>query len=123
MNDADRELMDRLVAIERDRLGDMRSSAEAPTIFHTQLPEDLSFDVAAENWNVYRHEVGRLLAEGHEGRWVLIKERTIIGIWDTEAEVKAIAAQRYLLQPVLIHQVCLEEKVVRGPYRLYQCRS
>ena len=32
----------------------------------------------------YRREVGRLLAEGHAGRHVLIKGDEVVSIWDTQ---------------------------------------
>jgi hypothetical protein len=37
-------------------------------------------------WETFRREVGRLLAEGHFGRIVLIKGTSIIGIWRTLLE-------------------------------------
>jgi hypothetical protein len=87
---------------------------ERPTIHYTELPEDTQGPIADE-WNFYRREVGRLLAEGHEGKWVLIKGEKIIAIWDTEEQAHEAALQRYLMQPVLIHQVLTREPVFRGP--------
>ena len=45
----------------------------------------------SQEWNFYRREVGRLLAEGQEGSWLLIKGDDIIGIWDTQEEAEAVA--------------------------------
>src|SRR6516162_4744338 len=69
-----------------------------PTIHYTDLPEDTSSGgrIAIE-WNYYRREVGRLLAEGHEGKWVLIKGQEVVGIWDTEAEGGAGPGDRLVL--------------------------
>lgn len=72
---------------------------------------------------MYRRQVSRLLAEGHEGRWVLLKGEEIIGIWDTEAEVRAAAVERYPMQPVLIRQILIREPLLRGPTFLYRCRN
>ncbi|HYV39584.1 MAG TPA: hypothetical protein VE988_28105 [Gemmataceae bacterium] len=100
-------------------------SAPAPerqTIPFTELPEDTSASSTAQEWNFYRREVGQLLAEGHEGKWVLIKGGQIIGIWDTRDEAKAVALERYSLQPVLIQQVLSRMPVLRGPtfFRLWR---
>jgi len=96
---------------------------ERPTIHYTELPEDTSNSPIASEWNFYRREVGRLLAEGQEGKWLLIKGERIIGIWDSEAEAHQVAVQKYLMQPVLIHQVLTREPVLRGPTLFRQCLS
>jgi hypothetical protein len=55
---------------------------ERPTISYTELPPARTDSPIASEWDFYRREVGRLLAEGHENRWVLIKGQEIVGIWD-----------------------------------------
>jgi hypothetical protein len=45
----------------------------------------------------YRHHVGRLLANGNQGKWVLIKGERLVGIWDTYEE--ANEARRFLHRP------------------------
>jgi hypothetical protein len=85
------------------------------TIHYTELPEDTSQRPCATEWNFYRREVGRLLAQGHEGKWVLIKGEEIIGIWDSQEEAEAMALERYLMQHVLIRQVLSREPLLRGP--------
>ena len=68
----------------------------------------------ATEWNFYRRQVGRLLAEGNQGKWVLIKGERIIGIWDTFADVNA--AQGSLAQPVMIKQILDRELLLRIGY-------
>ncbi len=98
-------------------------SETRPTIHWTELPEDTRGDAHAAEWNFYRREVGRLLAEGHEGRWLLIKGEEIVGIWDTREEALAVADERYLMQPVLVRQILSHEPLIRGPVFLHRCRS
>ena len=93
------------------------------TIPWTELPADTSGGPQSTEWNFYRREVGRLLAEGHEGKWVLIKGEEIIGMWGTCDEALAVANERYLLQPVLVHQILSREPVIRGPLFLHRWRS
>ena len=99
-----------------------RTPGEQQTIPCSELPEDTDGPIARE-WNLYRREVGRLLAEGHEGRWVLIKGDEIVGIWDSGAEAQALAQQRYLMQPVLLRQILAREPLLRISPRIRQCLS
>jgi hypothetical protein len=87
---------------------------ERPSVHFTDLPQSLSSSPIAAEWNLYCRHVGRLLAEGQEGRWVLIKGEEIIGIWDTEEEADRVRLQRFLMQPVLLKQICVREQILRG---------
>jgi hypothetical protein len=88
-----------------------------------QPEEDTAGGRTATEWNYYRREVGRLLADGYENKWVLIKGETIVGIWNTQAEADQFRLQRFLMQDVLLQQVRTHEPVLRGPTYLRLCRS
>lgn len=90
-----------------------------PTIHYTELPPATPGEVHAEEWETYRREVGRLLAEGNEGRFILIKGKEIIGIWDKREDALVMGYQKYLLQPFLVHQIQERERLlrVRAPRR------
>jgi hypothetical protein len=94
---------------------------ESATIHHTELPGARPDSPLFQEWTFYRREVGRLLAAGQAGRWLLIKGEEIIGIWDTHDEARAVALQKYLMQPCLIHQILERERVLRGPTRFFRC--
>jgi len=96
-------------------------SSERRTIHWTQLPEDTG-PLATES-NCYRREVGRLLVEGHENRWVLIKGDKIIGIWDTRQEAFAAADERFFRQAVLVKQILEWEPLLRPSLRWYLWHS
>jgi hypothetical protein len=99
----------------------MPVSDTRPTIHWTELPEDTTGGVLAVEWNTYRREVGRLLAEGHENRWVLIKGEIIIGIWDRREDAFAAATERYRTEPALVRQVLVSEPLLRLPTFMYRC--
>ncbi len=84
------------------------------TIRSTELPGPIPGSPITTEWNVYRREVARLLAEGHEGKWIMIKGDQIIGIWNTQEEVDRVRIERYLMQPVLLKQILAREPVLRG---------
>jgi hypothetical protein len=91
------------------------------TVHWSELAEDTSGTPAAKDWNAYLREVGRLLAQGHEGKWVLIKGAEIIGIWDTEEEANQVRLQGFLGKDVLVHQILTHEPLLRGPTYLRSC--
>jgi hypothetical protein len=109
------EVVERLQREEVERMRNMPSSppSERPTIRYSELAEDKGGPIARE-WNFYRREAGRLLAEGHEGKWVLIKGEQIIGIWNTEEEADQVRLQIFPMQHVLLKQICEREPILRG---------
>jgi hypothetical protein len=110
-----RDLIDQLQREERARLVlTPAHTAGRPTIHYTELPEDTTSSALATEWNYYRGEVGRLLAEGHEGQWVLIKGQKIIGLWDTELEADEVRLRQFPGRPVLLKQIREREPVIRG---------
>jgi hypothetical protein len=65
MTNEEREVIERLRGAENRLLHEPPSDAhQLSTIHYTALPEDLSQGPAAAAWNLYRREVGRLLAQG-----------------------------------------------------------
>ncbi len=89
------------------------------TIHYTELPPGRPGEALTVEWDFYRREAGRLLAEGHEGRWVLIKGEEIIGIFDTCDAARDEAYRRFLIprQPYLMHQIQTRERVLRVSWR------
>jgi hypothetical protein len=92
------------------------------TIPYTQLPEGHPDSPTATEWNFYRRTVGRLLTEGHEGKWLLIKGEEIVSIWATLAEADTVRQERFLGQPVLLKQILAQEPILRIGYNRL-CRN
>jgi hypothetical protein len=78
---------------------------EGRRLHYTQLPPPGPDSQRAVEWNTYRREVGRLLAEGHEGRHVLIKNEEILGVYDTRREALDEGYRRFLMQGFLVQQI------------------
>ncbi len=68
-----------------------------------------------EEWDTYRREVGRLIAEGHEGKFVLIHGNEILGFFDNEAQAFAEGYRRFLLakKAFFVHQIQTYERLIR----------
>lgn len=53
----------------------------------------------------YRREVGRLLAEGHAGRHVLIKGDEVVSIWDTQRDALQAGRDRFGLDDIAVVKI------------------
>jgi hypothetical protein len=117
MKDEGKDLVQRLVEQERQRLAGQAPvplpAPDPPGIHHTQLAKDDSGEPLAREWNVYRLKVGRLLAEGHEGRHVLIKDEDVLGIFDTWDAARAAGLARFLGEPFFVHPIRTTEPHLR----------
>jgi hypothetical protein len=86
-------------------------------IHYTQLPDPPPDDDGlAREWAVYRRELPRLLAEGQEGRFVLIKGDTLHGVWDELWDAVREGRKHYGRGPFLVHQIQEWEPVLRQSY-------
>jgi hypothetical protein len=85
------------------------------TIHYTELPPAAPGTVLATEWETYRREVGRLIAEGHEGKHVLIHDDQILGLFATHDEALKEGHDRYLLsrEPFMVKLVLTNEPLLR----------
>jgi hypothetical protein len=91
------------------------------TIHYSQLPPSRPDDPAPE-WETFRREVGRLIAEGHEGKWVLLRGDQIIGLFDTEDDAKEEGYRRYMLTGFNVQHVATYQPLLRSrAWYWYQC--
>jgi len=112
---ANAELVERMF---REALEDYRKNPPPPVelpkgIHYTELPEVKTGHVLASEWSIYRREVGRLLAAGHEGKFVLIKGTNIVGLFDSWGATRQEGLKRYLLRPMLIQEIRTFEPILR----------
>ncbi len=75
------------------------------TIHYSELPEGQLDSPTHLEWQTFRRELPRLLAEGHEGTWALIKGDKIIDLFTTLDEGYLAGRTRYLFQPFLVQPV------------------
>jgi hypothetical protein len=83
------------------------------TVHCTELPDLVPGGVFQEEWDTYRREVGRLLAEGHEGRFVLIKGRHVLDVYDTWDSARVAGLRMDLTESFFVKQVLVREPVLR----------
>jgi hypothetical protein len=117
-----RELIERLHREEVERI---RQAGEAPPGPRPRprqiegLPDAEPDDPVAPEWDLFRQEVERLIAQGDKGRFAVVKVGHPITVWDTLRD--ALHAAR------LLHgqQMCLVQEIQRylPPLRLEGDRS
>jgi hypothetical protein len=94
------------------------------TIHYTELPDWLPDSPGAQEWDTFRRELPRLLAEGHEGKFALIKGDTIAGIYPTSDEgVRAGYAKFGLNDIFLVQPIRTWEPLLRLPWECWPCRT
>ncbi len=86
------------------------------TIPYTELKELPEDNALYYEWHTYLQELPRLLAEGLEEKFILIKGMEIIGLFDSWNAANEIAVQRFLMQDILIHQIRSQEPLLRVPW-------
>jgi hypothetical protein len=87
-------------------------AAEPLSISYTELPAAKPGSPLYREWETYRREAARLLAEGNAGRHILIKGTQIIGIWNTHDEAATAGYLRFLGRPFLVHEIQERERVL-----------
>jgi hypothetical protein len=87
--------------------------SQPATIHCTELSEANTGEPLYLEWNTYRREVGRLLAEGHEGQYTLIKNDTVLGVYACETAALAEGFKRFPGQTFLVHQIREMEPILR----------
>jgi hypothetical protein len=65
----------------------------------------------------YLRELPRLLAEGHAGRYALLKGDEVLSVWDTQRDVLQAGYERFGLEPFAVKKID-----ARDPERLAAIR-
>ena len=84
-----------------------------PTIPYTNLPDLPAGHVLYHEWQTYRRELPRLLDEGNEGKFALIKGDEILGLYESWDAARAEGLRGFLLEPHMIKQVLRREPLLR----------
>jgi hypothetical protein len=80
-------------------------------------------DLLATELATYQRELPRLLSEGEEGRWVLVKGTGVISTWETFNDAIQVGYDRFGQAPFLVQQVLPEQPVAQHPWQRSPCPS
>jgi hypothetical protein len=85
------------------------------THHYTELPDLPPDHVLYHEWNAFRAALPRLLAEGHEGEFALVKGDQILGLFPTREAGLKEGYKRFLYEPFMLHPIRTEEPIYRVP--------
>jgi hypothetical protein len=73
-------------------------------------------------WQTFQRQLAPLLAAGNEGRFALIKEDHLVGVWDTEDAALHAGFERFGLDPFLVQPITSHEPAFRSGMG-WRCRT
>ena len=82
-------------------------------LHYTQLPPAVRSGGISREYETYRRIVGQLIADGHEGKHILIKGEEVIGLYQTDGEAMDEGYKRFLGQAFYVHQIQTWERIYR----------
>jgi len=99
----------------------MKMPPASMSMHHSELRPHSEDHPLYEEWEVYRREVGRLIADGNEGKFCLISGGCVVGIYDREDVAQCTGY--HILHPsrFLVHQIAEREPAYRMLH-LFRCR-
>lgn len=80
------------------------------------VPDPPESDPLRCEWLTFKREAYRLIAEGHKGRFALIKADEVVSVWDTRRDASQAGHERFGLEPFMIQEVQLYVRNVRSGY-------
>jgi hypothetical protein len=103
MTDKPESLVGRLHREEVERLrGKPTPAPELPAI---NLPDKPADPALIAEWQLFRQEIARLLAEGQRGRFALVETRRPLTVWDTLADAARAGRLLFGTDPCLVQEI------------------
>jgi hypothetical protein len=93
------------------------------TIHSTKLPDVPPDDPLYGEWNFIRRQLPRLLAEGHEGKWAVVKREEIVALYPTEREALTAGHTTFPLQHFLVQPIRTWEPLLQTSPYCWACRT
>jgi hypothetical protein len=90
--------------------------------FQSPRPQDIpdrpEGEPLAAEWAAYKREVAHLLAEGHQGRFALVRGDHVHSVWDTERDALQAGRSLFSQELFMVHQIQPVERPAKfGYYR------
>jgi len=96
-----------------------QSQPAQPQPVPTAAPQPLAAPVPAQvllaaEIAAFERELPRLLAEGEEGRWALVKGDHVVSVWDTSGDAVQAGDEKFALEPFLVQRVLREPRIAKS---------
>jgi hypothetical protein len=83
----------------------LHQAAVAGTVPVQRLPQIPPGGPLAREWATYCREVGRLLADGHRGRYALVQGDDLIAVYGSHDAATAAGRDRFGAEPFLVLEI------------------
>ncbi len=93
------------------------------TIHYTEVPELPPEHPRYHEGNALRRELPRLLAEGHEGKFALVKGHALVGLYPTDEEATRAGYAKFLPEGFLVQEIRAEEPLLHLSPHCRQCHT
>jgi hypothetical protein len=87
--------------------------SDPATVSFSELPALPPDNTFFHEWQTYRREVAKLIADGLEGKWVVIKGNAIQGVFEGWKLGYRFGLDRNKQQTFLLHQILTHEPIHR----------
>jgi len=101
------------------REGRFVKSETPPVIDITRLPPVDDVGRPSPEWQTFRRERDRLIAERHEGKWALLSRGEVVGLFEAEGAARDDGYRRFFEAGFLVQPVATYQPTVRCPRWLY----
>jgi hypothetical protein len=95
---------------------DSPPQAKTQTAPNTEAPQN----PLAREWRTYERELQRLIWEGYEGRFALIKGDAVLGVYGDEEHALVMGVFQFVPQPFLVTRIIWREPLIRPPAWVYE---
>ncbi len=99
----------------------MSPSDQSPKVHYTELPDHRPESPIYREWQTYKRELPRLLAEGGEGKFALIGGDEVIGVFEDEEQARRHRREQYLARPFIVQPIREWEPLLRPIWYLLPC--
>jgi hypothetical protein len=96
---------------------------EPATIHYSQLQDLPPDSPIRQEWNTYRRELPRLLAEGLEGKFALVKGEEVVAVFSTWEDGVRAGRERYGMRPFMVQPIREFEPLMRIRGHSIPCRG
>jgi len=86
---------------------------DSATVHYTELPMLPPNNTFFHEWQTYRRDVANLIGDGFEGKWVVIKDGEIQGVFEDWKLGYLFGLDRNKQQTFLLHQIRTDEPIDR----------
>ncbi len=97
----------------------LESAPSRTAIHHSELPAAVGAGPIDREYELFRREIGRWLAEGHEGKFALVKGEEVVGLYEDERQAFREGYRLFHQTGFMVKQILTHYPLLKLPTRYY----